>query len=226
MRELAWLRRMDMRASLAGVILLAALATGCGGRMMTITVADYINTGFAPKGAPLEVDIVTVLPKDFKDEKQEVNQDLLPDAGITSDVWFERKPTARSMRDSADVDHFQIPKSQIFSFTDRKDVYGQRCGEALVGAAFRDDGAITVKGIPPSSAYTLHRAKSAIYVFCRFQDPDGRGVLRTRPAVFSPVGSYRQKLAVRIKETSVEIACEPTFKAYSPEEESQESKSP
>jgi hypothetical protein len=187
---------------------------------MKITTADYINTAFVPKGAPLEVDIVTVFPGDFKSEKEEANQDLLPDALITSDVWFERRPTARSINKVGDTYHFKIPGSQIICFTDDEEAFGERRGGAILGANYREDPEIIVKDLPKTSnPLNWFSKKYLVYVFCKFQDAEGKDVLPTRPAVFAPVYRHGGKLAVHVNETSAEVAGKSTSSSRSPSKE-------
>jgi hypothetical protein len=213
-------RQARVLLSGAAMALLLCMAAGCGGRTMKITTADYINTAFVPKGAPLEVDIVTVLPGDFKNEKEEANQDLLPDAMITSNVWFERRPTALSLNKVGDTYHFKIPRSRIICFTDDEDAYGERRGGAILGANYREDPEIIVKDLPTTSnPLNWFSKRYMVYVFCKFQDAEGKDVLPTRPAVFAPVYRHGGKLAVHVNETSIEVADKSTSSSRSASKE-------
>ncbi len=205
-RQVSWASR-----GVCAVLLLAG-AVGCNARIMTIHREGVINTYVGPRGSPLSIDIVTVAPSDFKgDEKSNANHDLVPGNGITSDVWFAKKPTTRNViEDPQGATHFILDRDRIISFTDRDkpDVYGIRKDGTIRGLKFKQPGepdSIVVDEIP---AIDIHDSKAAIYVFAKFTDKQGN-VKKTLPAVFSPVGAYRQRIEIEIGQEGIFRKSEP-----------------
>ncbi len=194
------------------VAILFAGSIGCNSRIMTIHRGEVINTYVEPQGSPLSIDIVTVAPADFKgDEKENANHDLLPDGGITADVWFKRKPTRLSMADEKGVEHFILDRKQIISFTDNKkqDVYGVRQDGRIRGRRFEKADRIIVEDIP---AMDIRNRKSAIYVFGKFMDAEGN-VIPTKPVIFSPVDAYHQRIEIEIDKEGIYRISKPTYGA-------------
>ncbi|MBN2559720.1 MAG: hypothetical protein JXQ75_02155 [Phycisphaerae bacterium] len=187
-------------------VLVLASACGCSDRVMTITRDDHINTVFDPSGSPLSVDIVSVLPNDLKGDKLELNRLLLPEGGITSDVWFDHKPTKESMQDPpSHPDRFCIHRDQILSFTDepKQDVYGRVVGGQIQGKAYAKKHGEEKIVVPRVLARDIFDEHAVIYVFCKFTNASGE-VQRTNPAMFHSVGDYRREIAVHIGQTSIE----------------------
>ncbi|MBX3394906.1 MAG: hypothetical protein KF841_06025 [Phycisphaerae bacterium] len=194
----------------ASVLCVAACATtwvGCG-RELTIYRDDVINTDFDRNGAPIEVDIVSVFPSDFRKvndvDLEEINTDLLPSKGINSKMWFERKPTRESYS-KMDPNHYYIPSKRIFSFAaNRETTFGNYKGGRIQGAKFRESGRtakeIVVTGIPVDDIWN---DRSVIFVFCKFTNANGE-ILPTAPAEFRKLGRYKEDLAIHIHDKSVE----------------------
>jgi len=172
----------------------AVVSTGCSARLLTISQDPYINTKpytdrerGARTGDPLEVNIVCVLPADLEDSANEL---LRPGSGITSDVWYKKRPTQAG----GGGDRFNLPSGQIHLFTDRRDVYGVRAGSRLKGSVADQKDKFVVK-VPFGK--DLFDKRSAIYVFPRFLDKEGR-VLPVKPVVFSPPGAWTRNISVKI----------------------------
>jgi hypothetical protein len=186
---------------------LLVLAAGCGlvglvgcGRSLTINQDPYINTAChanrpADKrtGEPLELTVVCVYPRDLAKAGNEL---LKPDSKVTSKDWYERRPVSAP----GEAGHFDLPKSQIFLFTDDSKAYGQQIGTLLRGAKQDGDKAITKTGIKFDGGVgggQFHDSNSVIYVFGKFTDKNGN-VLPVPPAKFHPPGAYTEKLEVKI----------------------------
>jgi hypothetical protein len=173
-------------------------AVGCS-RTLTISQDMIINTamhidrrGEDRTGQPLEVNIVSVYPDDFKNP---ANERLLPENHITSDVWYADRPQIGDSPDMEGMDgRFRLPKDQIFLLTDATRYYGVKSGGMLKGAAI--DGK---KDLERSFKFKgpLHNKHSVIYVFPKFIDSRGQ-VLPVPPAVFAPPGAYTHVLSVKI----------------------------
>lgn len=189
-------------AAVTGICLLLPF-TGCG-RQMTITQDPHINTAMhinrppaQRTGEPLEVNIVCVYPSDL--EKPE-NAQLSPDLGITSDVWYARRPTMGG----TEPGKFDLPPEQLYLFTDASDYYGKKVGPRLKGAVEDGKAEIKVKGGIKfrtvggwGAKGGLHSKKSVIYVFPRFVDARGQ-VLPEKPARWNPPGAYPRHLTCKI----------------------------
>jgi len=179
-------------------VCVAAGSSGCTARLLTISQDEYINTKpyvdrerGARTGDPMEVDIVCVLPADLDDPANEL---LRPGSGITSDVWYKKRPT----QPGGGGDTFNLPSGQIHLFTDRRDIYGVRAGSRLKGSVADQKEKFVVR-VPFGSAFgsELFSSRSAIYVFPRFLDKEGR-VLPVKPVVFSPPGAWTKNISVKI----------------------------
>jgi hypothetical protein len=182
---------------------LAGLAiTGSNGcsRKLTITQDNYVNNAMhvdrKPEdrtGEPLELNVVCVFPNNLKDER---NDRLKPNSGITSAEWFKRRPIPGDKPDMEGTsDRFRLPPGQIFLLTNERETYGRKIGAALRGAKF--DGATVTKDGIVFSAFALHDDQAVIYIFGRFTDKQGR-VLEVPPAKFHPPGAYSDHEAVRV----------------------------
>lgn len=190
-------------------VILAALVTGPGcGRQLTIYRDDVINTDFDRNGAPIEVDIVSVFPSDFRRtndvDLEEINNDLLPGKQINSKMWFERKPTRESYK-NMDPNRYYIPSKRIFSFAANKEgIFGTYKGGRIQGAKFRESNRaareIVVTGIPVDDIWN---EKSVLFVFCKFTNASGE-ILPTAPAEFRKLGRYKEDLGVHIHDKYVE----------------------
>lgn len=185
------------------------LLSGCG-RTLTIYRDEVINTEFDRNGVPMDVDVVTLFPSDFKGELEEINRDLMPGSGITADMWFKNKPTRDSAKDPEDRAHYRIPRDRIYSFAEKKEAtFGMWEGGQIQGNKYRKAGEkeIVIRNIPVGG-YSDDR--SVIFVFCRFTDARG-AVLATKPAEFRKLSRYSEDLAVRIRAKSVERLTQPKF---------------
>ena len=198
-------RRDLPRVSLAlAGFALALPVVGCA-RQLTITQDPHINTAMhinrppdQRTGEPLEINIVCVYPEDF--EKPD-NAQLSPEIDITSDVWYQRRPT----RGGTEPGKFDLPPEQILVFTDAADCYGKKAGPRLKGALEDGRADIKIKGGIKFRAVGgvfknkggLRSRKSAIYVFPRFVDARGQ-VLPVRPVKWSPPGAYSRDLHCKI----------------------------
>ncbi|HWL93908.1 MAG TPA: hypothetical protein VNT79_10270 [Phycisphaerae bacterium] len=183
-------------------LLLAAPFAGCS-RKLTIYRDEVINTNFDRNGVPMDVDIVSVYPSDFKDELEDINRDLLPGQRITSDMWFLNRPTRESAKNPDDRSHYRIPRERILSFCERaEDTAGERQGGRIRGSKYSKSGEheIVLSNIPVGSP---NHERSVIFVFCRFTDANGT-VLQTRPAEFRKPARFGNELGVRIRADSVE----------------------
>ncbi len=173
-------------------------SVGCQ-RHMTIRQGVYINTAMhvnrpqsQQTGEPLEVNIVSVYPEDLENP---ANARLMPDYGITSDIWFRDRPQPGDRWDvPGTTARFQLPPGQIFQLSDARSYYGTYSGPTLHGSAV--DGAEPVKR-KFKFAGPLHNKHSVIYVFPKFIGPDG-SVLPVLPAKFDPPGGYSADLMVEI----------------------------
>lgn len=183
--------------TMVGALLVFA-GLGCAPRTLTITLAsDYINTQMHTHrpnceertGERLEVDIVCVTPKDLENP---ANARLSPDGNITSDVWFESRPSHSNI---AAMGAFVIPSNRVFHLTDRQSNYGKYKGSRLEGAK-GGRRTVEVTGIKFPTKY-LYSNDSVIYVFPKFIDADGH-YLSVPPAKFHSPGDYRKKLFVEI----------------------------
>ena len=185
------------------ILLLGGLAgvtsAGCT-RELILTQDDRVNNAMQidrrPEdrtGEPLELDIVCVYPHNLKDER---NERLKPNSGITSAEWFKRRPIPGDKVDmEAANDRFRLPLGQIFLLTNDREVYGKRIGACLRGA--KQDGATITKSGIEFSATALHDNTSVIYIFGKFIDKQGK-VLDVPPAKFHPPGAYSERLAFKI----------------------------
>lgn len=196
-----------LQLSLVCVVACTTASVGCG-RELTIYRDDVINTDFDRNGAPIEVDIVTVFPSDFRKvndvDLEEINNDLLPGKGVNAKMWFERKPTRESYR-NMDPNHYYIPSKRIFSFAaNRETTFGNYKGGRIQGAKFRESGRtakeIVVQGIPVDDIWN---DRSVVFVFCKFTNANGE-ILPTAPAEFRKLGRYKEALAVHIHDKWVE----------------------
>ncbi len=176
---------------------LVVAGTGCG-RTMTITQADYINTGMQiarakdqRTGQPLEVNIVSVYPHDLNNE---LNSLLSPDQDITADLWYLNRPQYGDKVEDDDQTHIRLPKNQVFLLTDDKQYYGTRIGSRLRGAVTDKRKKIAAKF---EFAGSLHDKRSVIYVFPKFIGPKGE-VLPVPPVKLHPPGAFTHELFVEI----------------------------
>ena len=192
-------RQLQRRVMMSVVaVSFCAGLVGCQ-RHLTITQDPYINTAMhvnRPKdkqtGEPLEVHIVSVYPEDLKNA---ANARLMPDYGITSDIWFRDRPQPGDRWDvPGTTTRFQLPPGQIFLLTDDRNYYGSYSGPTLHGAAV--DGSAPVKRKFKFGG-ALHNKHSVIYVFPKFIGPDGT-ILPVPPAKFDPPGAYSADLSVHI----------------------------
>ena len=181
-------------ALLPVLLFVAAAGPGCA-REMTIIQADYINTGMykqAHRGEPLELNIVSVYPRDLKND---ANERLRPGSGITSKEWFADRPQPGDTKDMEDRDgRFWLKNNQVFLLTDSRKIYGKRVHPALRGAVRDKKKEVVVEF---EFAGDLHHDESVIYVFAKFTDPNG-DVLPVRPAVLHPPGAYTHELTVEV----------------------------
>ncbi|MFQ5592200.1 MAG: hypothetical protein ACE5HE_13640 [Phycisphaerae bacterium] len=188
---------------MAGICGVAAQC-GCASRTVTITQADRINTrvqiGREPalrEGEPLEVNIVCVYPCDLKKDR---NALLAPDKGITSAVWYARRPEVGKL---SDAERFDLPARQIYLLTDDTECFGTPKGPRLRGAKKDGKKEIKITGIAFkekrrfSVAGSLFDPRAVIYVFPKFLD-EHENVLPVLPAKFSPPGDYYRHLGVEI----------------------------
>lgn len=178
------------------LLLLAVSATGCSSYSLTVSQADYINTeGHLSRppskrtGNPLEVNVVCVYPKDL--EKPQ-NQQLHPDRGITSNIWYKYRP--REAVGAAGGDKFDLPADQILLFTDDDDIYGTRVGPTLRGAVVDGKRERTISDL---NLKDVNDRRTVVYVFALFRDGDGH-VLKAPPAVFQRPRQYPKELTVEI----------------------------
>src|SRR5262245_24744698 len=188
--------RSSVGRNLTDAVGIAVAAAGAGGgdRQLTIDRDAHINTAKNPNGVLLSVDVVAVTPKDLSGEALENNQDLLPGSHITSADWFAKKPTAKSMGDKNDKEHYRIPYGQIFCYTDDPNPYGKKVDRSLLGTVYNDKPTPVLKIPKPGD---IHDKNSLIYVFGEFIDERGK-VLPVPPAVFHRTGAYREDIAVQI----------------------------
>lgn len=224
---LAILKRRQNFLCLSAILMcVASLDIGCG-RELTIYRDNVINTDFDRNGAPIEVDIVTVFPSDFRrvndTDLEEINNDLLPGKKINSKMWFERKPTRESYK-NMDPNHYYIPSKRIFSFAaNREDTFGTYKGGRIQGAKFRESnkkGDIVVTGIPVDDIWN---ERSVLFVFCKFTNANGE-VLPTAPAEFRKLGRYKEELAVTIHDKYVEVGTSAKLDKNMEEEQAKKSK--
>lgn len=192
--HVCWGHRFFTSLILAGVMGLVATA-GCT-RTMLITQDPYVNTAMhlerIPKdrtGDPLEVNIVCIYPRDLE---KPANHELRPDSGITSALWYKKRPALGG----DEPGKFDLPPDQIYLFTDAPDSYGKKVGPRLKGAKADGKSVIKVKGGIAFSG-PLHNRRSVIYVFARFLDGEAK-VLRVAPAKWDPPGDFREDLTLTI----------------------------
>lgn len=173
----------------------AALLSGCA-RTVTIYQDTYVNNAMhharakgQRTGEPLELTIVCVRPKDLSKKE---NALLKPDAGLTSQQWYEHRPTAKRTAGEFDID-----SSQIYLLTStRTDGVGQVIGNALNGAAIDGQTKVARPNIH-FEAGELHNDNAVIYVIGKFVDANGN-VLPVPATVFHPPGKYTSQLYVKI----------------------------
>jgi hypothetical protein len=181
----------------AAMVALTGALSGCQDRLLTIDRDAQINTFNAPDGKPLRVDIVCVRPEDLSGSKREVNRELVPGSTINSADWFAKKPTLKSASQKDDTQHYQLPASQILSYTDepQSEIYGKKVGGKILGGA-HDPNRIGELSVPKPG--DIFDPDSVIYVFGRFTD-DRDNVLPIPPAVFHRTGAFRKQIAVHIR---------------------------
>jgi hypothetical protein len=220
MYEFERLGRSCRTAVVFALIAATAGVYGCPSRTITIQRAEVINNAQDPEGRPLEVDIVSVYPGDLMGANLDYNELLLPDRDVTADVWFDKRPTAESMKkDPKDTDRFRIHKSQIISFTKEKDFYGTypnndaAQGGAIRGSRYKDrrdkNGEIVVKNVPIRYRWDVWDDKLVIYVFAKF-DKGKEGAVQDT-VKFYKVGDYTDKVTVKIESKEITRVTEPTF---------------
>lgn len=190
-------RAFGATARWAGMLLAGVCLGGCS-RVLTITQDAYINTAGQDKraeaertGDPLELNIVCVTPQDLK---KDVNADLKPGSGITSEVWFRKRPIDGDEKQKAG--RFDLPKKQVYLLTNDMDAYGTRKGPALRGSE-ADGPKKTTEGDIAFPFGALHDSDSVIYVFGKFKGPDG-AVLPVQPARFAPPGAFTHELSIHV----------------------------
>lgn len=179
--------------------------SGCA-RELTITQDNFVNTASQidrpPQqrtGVPLELAIVCVYEKDLE---RSVNSALKPGSGITSDIWFKKRPlpgddeTDASKRKPGWEERFQLSTDQIFLLTNDEPgkVFGKRIANALRGAQI--DGKQLKKKFE-FSTFAVHNRNSVIYVFGRFSD-NADNTLPVKPAIWNPPGDYTEALSLHI----------------------------
>lgn len=175
---------------------LVLAATGCSStRTLRVTQEEYVNTGMSWRlppenrtGDPLEVSVVWVLPEDLENP---VNRDLRPESGITTKIWYERRPELGAQPGSG---KFEIPAGQIFVLADQEGIYGTRLGCRLHGAHQKQKHTetLTYQFKVPSVF-----GDPIVYVFPKFVGEGGE-LLPVPPAVYTPPESRNNMFAVQI----------------------------